>query len=360
MKAYRLKITCFILLLLPVLTCCTDEELLRGSGVPEGVPTTVDISVGTAANRAKTRSGLPEGEERKIYNLYLWVFDSRGGVEFSREYPRAELYQAAAALETATGEKDTDAPTSMGLLKNIPITSGEKTLVLLANYKSDGDGLFQVEPGILAGVSSLSDIQRVKAEMTARTLFRPNGNLLMSVTKTEEISPDTRRLEVSLKRAEAKITVNLKTGDPNRVSIMGFSAGGHLAATAATHFTGPEDRPDFSILIYPVISMDSITHQGSKDNLLGTNAPAELAERYSNEKQVTDQTPRAFIALSDDDNGVPPANSIGYYSALKKHNVPAELHVYPSGGHGWGWRDRFEYHDELRASLGRWLEEIRK
>ena len=90
MKAYRLKITCFILLLLPVLTCCTDEELLRGSGVPEGVPTTVDISVGTAANRAKTRSGLPEGEERKIYNLYLWVFDSRGGVEFSREYPRAE------------------------------------------------------------------------------------------------------------------------------------------------------------------------------------------------------------------------------------------------------------------------------
>ena len=80
MKAYRLKITCFILLLLPVLTCCTDEELLRGSGVPEGVPTTVDISVGTAANRAKTRSGLPEGEERKIYNLYLWVFDSRGGV----------------------------------------------------------------------------------------------------------------------------------------------------------------------------------------------------------------------------------------------------------------------------------------
>lgn len=134
-------------------------------------------------------------------------------MEFSREYPRAELYQAAAALETATGEKDTDAPTSMGLLKNIPITSGEKTLVLLANYKSDGDGLFQVEPGILAGVSSLSDIQRVKAEMTARTLFRPNGNLLMSVTKTEEISPDTRRLEVSLKRAEAKITINLKTGE---------------------------------------------------------------------------------------------------------------------------------------------------
>ena len=148
--------------------------------------------------------------------------------------------------------------------------------------------------------------------------------------------------------------------DPHQVGIMGFSAGGHLASTVSTHFENDSQRPDFSILIYPVISMDSITHQGSKDNLLGTNAPAELAERYSNEKQVTDQTPRAFIALSDDDNGVPPANSIGYYSALKKHNVPAELHVYPSGGHGWGWRDSFEYHDELRASLGRWLEEIRK
>lgn len=213
MKRYKLKTICRILLLLPVLVGCTDDEFLQRSGVVEGIPTTVDINVGTAANTAKTRSALLESEERKIYDLYLWVFDSRGSVEFSREYPRAELYQAAAALETATGEKDTDAPTSMGLLKNIPITSGEKTLILLANYKSDGDGLFQVEPGILAGVSSLSDIQRVKAEMTARTLFRPNGNLLMSVTKTEEIRPDTRRLEVSLKRVEAKITVNLKTGE---------------------------------------------------------------------------------------------------------------------------------------------------
>ena len=149
--------------------------------------------------------------------------------------------------------------------------------------------------------------------------------------------------------------------DPNQVGIMGFSAGGHLAATAATHFTGPEDRPDFSILIYPVVSMDpQITHQGSKDNLLGTNAPADPAELYSNEKQVTGRTPQAFIALSDDDNGVPPANSIGYYSALKAHNVPAELHVYPGGGHGWGWRESFAYHDELRTSLARWLKEICK
>ena len=133
MKLYKLKITCFLMLLLPFLTYCTDEEILQRSGVVEGIPTTVDISVGTAANTAKTRSALLESEERKIYDLYLWVFNASGDVEFSREYPRSELYQAATDLETATGEKDKDAPTSMGLLKNINLTTGEKTLFLLAN-----------------------------------------------------------------------------------------------------------------------------------------------------------------------------------------------------------------------------------
>ena len=82
MKRYKLKITYFILLLLPLFASCTDEEIFQGSGVTEGVPTTVDISVGTAANTAKTRSALLESEERKIYNLYLWVFNSSGNVEF--------------------------------------------------------------------------------------------------------------------------------------------------------------------------------------------------------------------------------------------------------------------------------------
>lgn len=149
--------------------------------------------------------------------------------------------------------------------------------------------------------------------------------------------------------------------DPNQVGIMGFSAGGHLAATASTHFTDSTDRPDFSILIYPVISFDpTFTHMGTRNNLIGQKDDESLIEYYSNEKQVTDQTPRAFIALSDDDPGVPPENSIRYYSALKQHGIPAELHIYPSGGHGWGWRDSFKYHDELLRSLSRWLTEIRK
>ena len=211
MKRYKLKITYFILLLLSLFASCTDEEIFQGSGVTEGVPTTVDISVGTAANTAKTRSVLLESEERKIYNLYLWVFNSSGNVEYSREYSRADLIQAATDLTTSTGEVDADAPTSMGLLKNISLTTGKKTLFLLANYKSDADGLFHVEPEVLNGISKYSDLEKVRAAMTVHTLFRPNGNLLMSLTQTVTVSTATKQIEVSLKRSEAKITLNLQT-----------------------------------------------------------------------------------------------------------------------------------------------------
>ena len=211
MKRYKLKITYFILLLLPLFASCTDEEIFQGSGVTEGVPTTVDISVGTAANTAKTRSALLESEERKIYNLYLWVFNSSGNVECSREYSRADLIQAATDLTTSTGEVDADAPTSMGLLKNISLTTGKKTLFLLGNYKSDADGLFHVEPEVLNGISKYSDLEKVRAAMTVHTLFRPNGNLLMSLTQTVTVSTATKQIEVSLKRSEAKITLNLQT-----------------------------------------------------------------------------------------------------------------------------------------------------
>ena len=171
----------------------------------------MDISVGTAANTAKTRSALLESEERKIYNLYLWVFNSSGNVEYSREYSRADLIQAATDLTTSTGEVDAGAPTSMGLLKNISLTTGKKTLFLLANYKSDADGLFHVEPEVLNGISKYSDLEKVRAAMIVHTLFRPSGNLLMSLTQTVTVSTATKQIEVSLKRSEAKITLNLQT-----------------------------------------------------------------------------------------------------------------------------------------------------
>ena len=144
--------------------------------------------------------------------------------------------------------------------------------------------------------------------------------------------------------------------NPSKVGIMGASAGGHLASTLATHYTSKETRPDFQILLYPVITMDAnFTHAGSRENLITKNPSADLIAKYSNELQVNAQTPQAFIALSSDDKAVLPQNSINYYLALLKHNVPATMHIYPTGGHGWGFRDNFTYKRQWTDELEKWL-----
>ncbi len=148
--------------------------------------------------------------------------------------------------------------------------------------------------------------------------------------------------------------------DRNNIGIMGFSAGGHLASTIATHSTG-EAAPNFQILFYPVITMDpSFTHKGSHDNLLGTDHSKKEMRRleadYSNDLRVNRTTPRAFIALSDDDKAVPAANGFSYYEYLYKHDVPASIHIYPTGGHGWGYRESFTYHYQMIFELKGWLE----
>jgi acetyl esterase/lipase len=133
--------------------------------------------------------------------------------------------------------------------------------------------------------------------------------------------------------------------DPNRLGIIGFSAGGHLASTAGTHFdagdaqsTDPVERmssrPDFMILVYPVITMGSSAHGGSRTNLLGKDPTPELIERFSNEKQVTAQTPPAFLTHAADDKVVVPDNSLHFYEALLAKKVPAKYLALPSGGHG--------------------------
>ena len=135
--------------------------------------------------------------------------------------------------------------------------------------------------------------------------------------------------------------------DPNRIGIMGFSAGGHLASTVGTHFDAgdpkaadPIDRlscrPDFMVLVYPVITMGSKTHGGSRANLLGRSPSPELIDLLSNEKQVTKQTPPTFLAHSKVDGAVPVANSRMFYDALKAHGVPAEFFELQTGGHGLG------------------------
>ena len=136
--------------------------------------------------------------------------------------------------------------------------------------------------------------------------------------------------------------------DPGRVGILGFSAGGHLASTAGTRFDvgnseaqDPIDhlscRPDFMILLYPVITMtDPYTHKGSRNNLLGKSPDAKLIDALSNEKQVTAKTPPTFLVHTTEDTAVPPENSAMFYLALTKNKVPAELHVFEKGRHGLG------------------------
>lgn len=157
---------------------------------------------------------------------------------------------------------------------------------------------------------------------------------------------------MSIMRANAK-KWNI---DPKKIGIMGSSAGGHLASTIATH-SNPTEAPAFQILFYPVITMDrALTHLGSHDNLLGSNPSPELETEFSNECQVSATTPPALLLLSDDDTAVPSQNGVGYYLALRRHGIHATLHVYPTGGHGWGNRTTFAHHDDMMADLQTWLD----
>jgi acetyl esterase/lipase len=132
--------------------------------------------------------------------------------------------------------------------------------------------------------------------------------------------------------------------NPNKIGVMGFSAGGHLASTASTLFNDKlyetdltSARPDFSILIYPVISLTNlITHAGSHNNLIGEKASEELINHFSSDQQVTANTPPVFLVHAADDKTVPVQNSIDYFLAMKKLNLSAEMHIYEKGGHGFG------------------------
>lgn len=154
---------------------------------------------------------------------------------------------------------------------------------------------------------------------------------------------DAQRAIRMVRAAAAKLNVA-----PDRIGIWGFSAGGHLASTASTHFdagnpNSPDpiervsSRPDFAILSYPVISFTTpYVHKGSRTNLLGENPDPKLVEYLSNELQVTPQTPPTFLFHTNEDTGVPAENSVLYYLALRKAGVPAELHIYEPGRHGVG------------------------
>lgn len=182
----------------------------------------------------------------------------------------------------------------------------------------------------------------------------PNGN--------KEVPLDDVQKAISYVRKNA-----LELGiDKNKIGVTGFSAGGHLAGLASTLFLEEKEnnRPDFSILFYPLITMGENTHNDSNKNLLGSNPSASDIERYSCDKQVYANTPPALIFASDDDNVVAPINSIMYYKSLKKHSINAALYVFPQGDHGWGlngvdmFGKDFKYTDEVKALIKKWINEL--
>ena len=145
--------------------------------------------------------------------------------------------------------------------------------------------------------------------------------------------------------------------DSNKIGIMGFSAGGHLASTVGTHFKTKTDRPAFMILAYPVVTMNKeLTHAGSRENLLGKEPSDELVKLYSNELQVTKMTPPTFIVHAKDDGAVPIANSENLLKALKDNHVAAEFHKFDVGGHGFGMRKKGIPADNWPDLLKTWLQ----
>lgn len=169
--------------------------------------------------------------------------------------------------------------------------------------------------------------------------YRLPSDLIM---KDKSVGPlqDTQEGIRFIRRKAAEWNIN-----PRRVGVIGFSAGGHLASSVSTHYAevvyDSKDtiaaRPDFSLLIYPVITFDaSFTHMGSRNNLIGKDASAEAVAHFSNELQINEKTPPAFLVHSSDDKTVPVKNSIVYYQNLNKFNITAELHIFQKGGHGYG------------------------
>lgn len=227
----------------------------------------------------------------------------------------------------------------------------EATLTIYPAKKPNGQAIVACPGGGYAGIATTHEGHDMAAWFNTQGITYAVLHYRMPYGKHE----------IPLIDAHQAIRYMRKNGEKwsiKQLGIMGSSAGGHLASTAATHFDA-ETRPDFQILFYPVVTMTDYTHQGSKDNLLGKNPSEELVELYSNELQVTEQTPPAFIMHSSNDDAVPVLNSINYYLALCKHGVWSSMHLYPIGGHGWGYNESFPYKAQWKNELEKWLREIR-
>lgn len=260
--------------------------------------------------------------------------------EIVKLWPDGAIPNAIAGAQIAE-KSETDAN---GILRISNVSVPTLTVYLPPKDKATGAAVMICPGGgygILAASHEGSDVARWFNEMGVAAFvlkYRlPNPAIM------------TNQQEVPLMDAMQGLTLIRKEAarygiDANKIGVMGFSAGGHLASTLATHFNkGPkaseQAKPNFAILLYPVITFGEKAHGGSRNNLLGKLASSpEMVAYYSNELQVTAQTPPTFLVHAEDDKAVPVENSIDFYLACLKSGVPAEMHLYPSGGHGFGLR----------------------
>ncbi len=257
---------------------------------------------------------------------------------YSNEIPNSKV----APDEELTEQRD-------GITIVSKISKPTLTIFLPAKGKANGTAVV-ICPGGGYGINAIShegtDVAKKFNEMGVAAFvvkYRiPNDATMLN----REIGPlqDVQQAIKTVRQRAKEWNVEV-----NRIGIMGFSAGGHLASTAGTHFETaviPDAgtislRPDFMILIYPVISFnDKITHMGSRDNLIGKQPSPEKITEYSNELQVTTKTPPTFLVHASDDEAVNANNSVDFYKSLLKYKVPAELHIYQKGGHGFGMNNK--------------------
>lgn len=231
----------------------------------------------------------------------------------------------------------------------------EPTMTVFPAEKPNGMALLMCPGGAYYGLAMLhegadmaKDLNSLGITLAVLKYRTPNGH-------HEVPADDARQALRILRRSADKWGIN-----PDRIGIGGASAGGHLASTVATHPMDEESKVNFQVLIYPVISMqEALTHQGSRENLLGKNPSKELIEFYSNELHVTSNTPKAFICATVDDNIVPVKNTYEYYDALTSKDVEAEMRIYPKGGHGWAYRPaQMPYHTQWLNDLKAWLSSL--
>jgi acetyl esterase/lipase len=235
-----------------------------------------------------------------------------------------------------------------GILKTTNVSEPTLTVFLPAKEKATGAAVI-VCPGGGYGMLAIGhegyDVAKKFNEIGVAAFvlkYRlPNDNIM--VDKSVGPLQDAEQAIYLVRRDAVKYGIN-----PSKIGIMGFSAGGHLASSLTVHYTDVKIqnkenlslRPDFSILIYPVISFTQSPHIGSAQNLIGVNGTEAQKEYYSNEKAVNAQTPPTFLVHANDDDTVPVANSIMFEEALVAHKVPAELHLFQSGGHGFGLNNK--------------------